>query len=507
MAALPTTVELQERRAARTSNLVVVTVWSVAACSFLFSQLVTPHDSLLAVVMVALGIGWVAAYPAVGIYIVIAFSLLGDIAIAPWYPFGKNFSSAESILFVSDSMIMNLAEVFLLATTVSWLLRRMADPTWTFRRGRLLAPLLAFTTFVVLGLVNGLIRGGNMNIGLWEVRPLLYLPLLYVLVTNLFASADQYRRAMWVAMTAITGHSLLALKWYFELSSEARATLRSLGEHAASVHANALIVFLLALLLLRNCSPVARIALPFMAVPVLWVYMLAQRRAAVVALSLGSLLLAAVLFQVSRRAFWWYVPTLLLVSVAYLGAFWNVEQGIGFPAQAIKAAVAPNSVSTADQGSADYRDTEAINLWFTIRASPLRGLGFGHAFYVPYPLPDISFFPFWNFMPHHSLLWIWLKMGFPGFVTMFFLMARTIQYGARSVVRLSGDAQAVALTAVLYVVMYVVFAYADIAWDLRSMVFLAFCMAVAADMVDAGHRTGDGGLRVATPSLVGGAPS
>ncbi len=99
-------------------------------------------------------------------------------------------------------------------------------------------------------------------------------------------------------------------------------------------------------------------------------------------------------------------------------------------------------------------------------------------------MPDISgLFGFWKFMPHHSFHWIWLKTGYLGFVSMLFLMVRTIQYGARTALDApSGNRQAIALTAVLYVVMYMVFSYVDIAWDTRSMVFLVVTMAICADM-------------------------
>ena len=90
------------------------------------------------------------------------------------------------------------------------------------------------------------------------------------------------------------------------------------------------------------------------------------------------------------------------------------------------------------------------------------------------PLPDISFFEFWEYIPHNSVLWIWIKMGFFGFVAMLFLFARAVQLG-RSVGDRGAHARAgrrSCVTGVAYVVMFLVFAYVDIAWDARSTVFL-----------------------------------
>jgi hypothetical protein len=224
--------------------------------------------------------------------------------------------------------------------------------------------------------------------------------------------------------------------------------------------------------------------LPVMAIPVVWAYFVSERRSAFIGFALGLVLFGALLFRLQRRTFWWFVPIVGVVAVAYIGAFWTVETSIGFPAQAIKSVIAPDSVGGANRSSDEYRKIEGYNIWYTIRADPLRGIGFGHPFYQPIALPDISFFIFWRYMPHHSFLWVWLKTGFFGFVSMLYLMIRTIQHGVRSTVRLpTGTTRAICVTATLYVPMYLVYSYVDIAWDIRSMIFMAVVMAVCADLV------------------------
>ena len=80
-----------------------------------------------------------------------------------------------------------------------------------------------------------------------------------------------------------------------------------------------------------------------------------------------------------------------------------------------------------DASSDLYREIENFDLVYTIRAEPLTGVGFGKPFYQPAPLPDISFFVFYRYIPHNSVLWIWLKMGFVGFVAMFFVIAAALR--------------------------------------------------------------------------------
>ena len=211
-------------------------------------------------------------------------------------------------------------------------------------------------------------------------------------------------------------------------------------------------------------------------------FLFSERRGAVVALGVGLILLAVILFARHRRTFWRFVPILLILIVGYLGAFWGVEDGaVAFPAQAIKGVVAPDALSEEDQSSNLYRDIETFNLQFTMRAQPF-GVGFGEKFYRPAPMADISFFVFWEYVPHNSLLWVWLKTGALGFIALLYLFGRTIQEGIRSIMASSSrELSALTAAALAYVVMFAVFAYVDIAWEARSVVFLAIAMAVCAD--------------------------
>jgi len=171
-----------------------------------------------------------------------------------------------------------------------------------------------------------------------------------------------------------------------------------------------------------------------------------------------------------------------LAVVGYAGAFWNSTGTAGFPAQAIKTVIAPSSVSVSDQSSDIYRQIENADLSATIRDVPLAGLGFGQPFYQPYTLPDISFFEFYRYIPHNSMLWIWIQTGLFGFASLFFVVGRSLALGARKLRELTSASDCtVVVTGALFVMMYIVFAYVDIAWDARGTVFLAFAFAICAN--------------------------
>jgi O-antigen ligase len=218
-------------------------------------------------------------------------------------------------------------------------------------------------------------------------------------------------------------------------------------------------------------------------VPCVWMFVLSQRRAAVIALIVGLLTLGALLYQRRRAAAVWFMLVTILVGGAYTAAFWNSTGSIGFGAQAVKTVIAPEELSLEDQSSDLYRQIEAYDIWYTIRSNELLGVGFGQRFLKPVALPDISRFVFADYMPHNSILWIWIKMGVGGFMATLYLIARTIQHGVRSVNRIqSPNLNSIVMASVIYVVMYTVYCYVDIGWDIRSTVFLAMAIAICADL-------------------------
>ncbi|MCI0478481.1 MAG: hypothetical protein L0Y55_19740, partial [Anaerolineales bacterium] len=73
-------------------------------------------------VLYALALNAIIYEPPYGVYLMIFISLYGDLLIAPWYPFNKNFSSRESLFFVNKSLIFSPLEVMLVVTLLAWLI-------------------------------------------------------------------------------------------------------------------------------------------------------------------------------------------------------------------------------------------------------------------------------------------------------------------------------------------------------------------------------------------------
>jgi hypothetical protein len=417
--------------------------------------------------------------PRYGVYLLLFLGLVGDSILMPWFPFAKNFSSEESIFYLHPDLIISPLEMMLLVTIFSWLVRQFGARRAEFYTGPLFWPAAVFLAFTCFGIVWGLGRGGDVNIGLFEARPLFYLPVMLVLVSNLLTKREHVSHLMWAAMLALFIESLIGSHYVLFVLGGTLRNVESITEHGAAVHMNTVFVFAMAVWIYKT-SAAKRILLPLMVPVVMLAFMATQRRAAFLALAVAGLLLAYVLLKERPYAFWLIVPPLAFLGVAYIAAYWNAGGALGKPAQAVKSIIAPGQLNLRDQLSNVYRVLENINVRQTIRAAPLTGFGFGHPFLLILPLPDISFFRYWQYLPHNSILWIWIKMGVGGFVAMLYLVGMAIMTSVRTWWQMPrNELSAIALTATLYLVMHFLYAYVDISWDIQSMLYVGTMMGLA----------------------------
>ena len=174
---------------------------------------------------------------------------MGDGVTASWYPFTKNFSTPSSILFISDQLIFNPLELYLVGLLLGWLFQMMSSRQWVLVRGSLLRPLVIFTGFLLVGLAYGLSRGGDRTVALWEIRGLLYLPLFYILITNLFDRREQYERLYGAILVGVFLHGLVSYQFLQMLNLGGLAQLESLVEHGTTLAMNLLFLVVLAVFL------------------------------------------------------------------------------------------------------------------------------------------------------------------------------------------------------------------------------------------------------------------
>lgn len=418
------------------------------------------------------GMAAILYQPRYGVYLIAFFTLVGDVYLTWQYPFSKNFSSIESAFYLGPGLIFSPLETYIVLTFASWLVHSIATRKRMLFTGPLFKPVMIFFLFVLGGLAYGFLTHGDMKIALWEARPIFYMVALFVLASNLFTRREHSIHLMWFVMAALFIEGVIGTQIFLVDLKGNLTGVNQITEHAVAIHINSAFVFAAGLWFFRTSNTKRFVLLA--ALPVMFItYLATQRRASYLTLGIAFGLMAILLYQERRKLFWLLVPPLIVAGILYVGAFWNSQGALGKPVQALKSIVAPSQVTIRDQSSNVYRYVENINLSYTIHQKPITGVGFGQKFYVIVPMADISFFEWWQYLPHNSIIWIWLKTGVFGFIAMLYMVSAAIMQGAQTLKRAPrNEISAVLLAGSLYLLMHFMYAYADISWDTKSMVYV-----------------------------------
>ena len=353
--------------------------------------------------------------------------------------------ATQSFLYISDALTFSPLEVYLALTVVSWFAHVAGARDW-----RLLGRPLLWPVLVVRRLGRGrpglrrLPPGrrphgracGSSDRSCTSSRCTCWR-------RTCSPAPSHYVSLAWVVVLAISIQNLFAIRYYYALSrGAARRCSRRSPSTRPRCSTPGCSCLRLAVCVFRGCSRWARFLLLLAAIPTAWVFVLSERRAAVVALAAGFVVFAIVLFFRRRKAFFVLVPDR---AAAHRRA---TRRRSGTRPRAWASERAPSSrcsrrtrCPSATRRRTSIGRSRTTTSCTPIRAEPLTGVGFGKPFYQPVPLPDISFFVFYAVHPAQLDLWIWLKMGYLGFVALLFLIAAALRAGTRASLQLpSGDA-------------------------------------------------------------------
>ena len=330
-------------------------------------------------------------------------------------------------------MLVNGAELLLAFSLITVALRRMADRKRPLEFGPLFGAIALYTVMVAFGFVNGMRRGGDLDIALWEMRGQIYLILVYLLVVNTVDTKQQVARLFWIFMAGVAIKGLVGT-WRFLITMEGNLenvqlltqNSNSILSHEESYLFALFLVLALILFLFRG----HRLQVWFAVVaagPIIIAMLANERRTGMLALLMGILMAVSLtyLFDKGRRRPILIVTVALLFFVPiYVAATWNGTGVVAEPARALRSLVAPDP---KDFESNDYRRIEDLDLKYNIQSNPILGHGYGKTinFYIPLPYIGDRFY-FWDIIPHNTVLWIWLRLGVFGFSAFWFMIGRSI---------------------------------------------------------------------------------
>ncbi|HJW49462.1 MAG TPA: hypothetical protein VJ726_08605, partial [Candidatus Limnocylindria bacterium] len=209
--------------------------------------------------------------------------------------------------------------------------------------------------------------------------------------------------------------------------------------------------------------------------------LVANRRVGLLALgvTLFAIVLLAFFTHPHRAALLAVCATVVLAGYAVL--FWDAEGPAAEPLRAMRTVFDPSSTALVDQYSSAWRETEHHNIAYTMQQVPFTGVGVGQRYLFERQADEIPF-PYWRFITHDALLWLWLKAGALGAFALWFLVARAALVGAALFRRVDAPSLRLVLALpVAFIVSQVVFSSVDLGLTYsRTMVVLGATLGLAA---------------------------
>jgi hypothetical protein len=349
-----------------------------------------------------------------------------------------------------------------------WLLHRLLKRERLLGGGALWVPFALYMLCVAGGILYGLATGGNLKIIVVELRPFWYMFTSYLLAYNFVTRKGHIRAFFWLAIICAGVKSLQGLYVYLIVNQGSMVGHDTIMSHEESFFFAALLLLIIIFSLHYRYRPQLIAALCI--APAVIIAMVAnQRRTDYIALLIGVGVAWVLVFQIKKQARGRLLALLIIcggLGTAYVLAFQHNQGGLGSPARAVISIFKPSETDVRDATSNLYRIFEDNDLKFTVKQYPF-GLGFGKPFLQPQPLVSIfpgivAVDPYYNYVPHNTIYWIWIDLGPLGYFSLWFLFGSIVILGCIITRRLHDPyLQVVSIYIVAITMMEVIVAFAD----------------------------------------------
>ncbi len=450
----------------------------------------------------------IVRWPIVGLYTVAASALLIE-----QEPLSTPIFTDHLYVFYWPPQLVGFVErpigLLILFTLFIWLLRRLLRREQLLYGGALWLPFWLYMLCVAGGVIYGLATGGDLKIIVVEFRPFWYMFTSYVLAYNFVTRRGHIRAFLWVVIVSAGVKALQGLYVYLIVYHG------DLTGHDTIMSHEELFFFAALLLLVIISSLHYRYRPQFIAAlciaPVVLIAMIAnQRRTDYIALLVGIGAAWLLVFQIKSKARARLLVLLIIcvgLGTGYVLAFQKNQGSYGEPARAIVSIFNPSVGDARDSGSNLYRYFENNDLKYTVKQYPL-GLGFGKPFLQPQPLtsifPDVlQADPYYNYIPHNTIYWIWVDLGPVGYFSLWFLFGSIIILGSVTARKLRDPyLQVVAIYIVAIVMMEVVVAFADYQlFFYRNVIYMGLLCGILAKLPLLDQQDQKEVLSIQVPSL------
>ncbi|HEV2034899.1 MAG TPA: O-antigen ligase family protein [Candidatus Dormibacteraeota bacterium] len=445
---------------------------------------------------IILALPWWVGNPIRGVYLLFAGALLFEIfplgyadSLTDNVPFWWNLNAARNDVAVGG-LPVTPAEVAMLLALIIWWVSSERTAEARMPRGRLVVAYAIFMVVVGIAEIRGLLSGGDLNISLWELRPQVYGFVMFVLAASLVRERGQLLRLAGLFFAAVGLKAIVGFYRYLvTLGGKIDGASTLLSHEESYFLAMFLIGVFVALIWYRKW----RFLIPAIALSPLVGFVLLEngRRVGMLALWAAIVVLALIALRFEKPMRRWLVVGTAVIAICaggFLATYWDHTYGtIGQIVRPVHSQFVPDE---KDAQSNAYRDAENANMIATFSWSPLVGIGFGRPMAYIFPMADISnIYPFWNYIPHNTILWLAMRMGTIGLIAFWALIGMAILEAAGQMrVRKDALLRGVAAFAILAIIAELIVAWGDLQLEnYRNMLFLGTILGI----VDALHRVPD----------------
>jgi len=257
--------------------------------------------------------------------------------------------------------------------------------------------------------VYGLARGGDFKNSLWQLRQLVWLPVLGILFGNSLKTPSSRRWLVRIILAVACARALLGIYFYIAIARPTGVRPEYVTTHSDAVLA--VLAMLLAAMTLVAHPSRDHFLLNLVVQPVVLVgLVLNDRRIAFVSLAAGFLTLVLLAPAELRRRVQRAVIAAIPLVLVYMVVGWHSNATVFRPVSIVR------SVTAQEDASSQTRDIENYNLIRTLKRRPLLGSGFGHEYEEQVQANRVDqFFAQYRFIAHNSVLWLLSLSGLVGF--------------------------------------------------------------------------------------------
>ncbi len=322
----------------------------------------------------------------------------------------------------------SLAELVIVSTFLTWIVRGISTRSLRFQTGIFFNNIAFYMLIVTFGFVHGITSGGDVTMALWEIRSQFMFFAVYLLTANFVTDKKMIYPLLWFTVIGTFIRSLFGI--YIFASLGGVVSDQGVLQHEDSLFFNMVFLIFVASAMIGSNPKLFYASL--LALPTcLFSDLENQRRAGIASFVIAFVPLLPLLYVILHRRrtqILTFSIVFLLFSAVYVPIAWNGAGAWALPARSIRSQFDPD---LRDAGSDNYRMTEDLDLKFTRDSSPLIGIGYGKPFIQKYALPKVTSY-FQSYLPHDSILWVWMRLGHIGFFAFIMLFATILIKGVQT---------------------------------------------------------------------------